>query len=48
MVMMLKEQYEWGYPGIDKAYLSDCVQTKLLTLEQYKEITGEDYVAQTD
>lgn len=42
---MIKEQYDWGWAGADKAYVASCVRPGGITPEQYKEITGETYVA---
>ena len=51
MVQMYKDQYEWGWFG-DKATanatLRSYVRSNALTAAGYKEITGEDYVEETN
>ena len=51
MVQMYKDQYEWGWFG-DKATanatLRGYVRSNALTAAGYKEITGEDYVEETN
>ena len=42
---MVKEQYDWGWSGADKAYVASFVKQGGITPDQYKEITGEAYVA---
>lgn len=45
MFTMIKEMYDWGWKGADKAYVASCVKQGGITQEEYKEITGEAYVA---
>ena len=51
MVQMYKDQYKWGWFG-DKATanatLRGYVRSNALTAAGYKEITGEDYVEETN
>lgn len=42
---MIKEQYDWGWSGADKSYVAGFVGQGGITPDQYKEITGEVYVA---
>lgn len=42
---MIKEQYDWGWSGADKSYVAGFVVQGGITPDQYKEITGEAYVA---
>lgn len=42
---MVKEQYDWGWIGADKSYVASYVKQGGITPDQYKEITGEAYVA---
>lgn len=43
MVFLLKLQLSWGTRTKDS--VKEYVDNKILTSDQYKEITGEDYVA---
>lgn len=43
MVFLLKLQLGWGTRTKDS--IKDYVKANTLTADQYKEITGEDYVA---
>lgn len=40
---MLKEQLDWGW--IDLDFVKQDVATGLLTADDYKTVTGQDYVA---
>lgn len=42
MVFLLKLQLSWGTRTKDS--IKEYVQNKTLNVDQYKEITGEDYV----
>lgn len=42
---MVKEAYDWGWTGANKAYVASLVKQGGITPEQYQEITGEAYVA---
>lgn len=42
---MVKEAYDWGWAGADKAYVAGFVKQGGITPEQYQEITGEAYIA---
>lgn len=42
---MVKEAYDWGWDGADKAYVAGFVKQGGITPEQYQDITGEAYVA---
>lgn len=42
---MIKEQYDWCWAGADKSYVASYVVQGEITPDQYKEITGEAYVA---
>lgn len=45
MFTMIKEMYDWGWKGADKTFVASSVKQGALTPEQYKDITGEAYVA---
>ncbi|WP_304402143.1 XkdX family protein [Lactobacillus intestinalis] len=49
MIQMYKDQYSWGWFGKDleesKLTLQGYVQMHAISAEEYKEITGDEYVA---
>ena len=46
-VQMWEIDYQMKLVGFDKAYFQERVRQGQLTANDYKEIVGEDYVAQT-
>lgn len=49
MIQLYKEQYSWGWfgknPEESKLTLQGYVRMHAISPEEYKEITGDDYVA---
>ncbi len=44
IITMVKEQFDWGW--IDEDYIKkNYMQNGLLTPDDYKTVTGQDYVA---
>lgn len=43
---MIKEQYDWSWPGANKSYVASYVKSGTITADQYQEIVGEGYVEQ--
>lgn len=46
LLEMYKEQLDWGWITLND--LKQDVVSELLTTENYKQITGEDYVEETN